>query len=152
MSPLANVISLFGEHFRQYADDVQLYNAFGQSTVASSSTDLYAFTTAIYEWLLCSCLAFNPDKSESAHFGTAGRIRSIHDVVSANVAISLLHSIESLAITLDENLKFDKHDVGAICKGSFCSHIQTLRHIRPFMPPDTAKMVACTMVSSRLQL
>ena len=121
------------------------------STLTTFSCTSSACSTARYEWLLHNCLTLNPDKSESALFRTASRNRSIHDVVLVNVtgtAISLLHSIKNRGLTLDENLKFNKH-VNAICKGCFF-YIRALSHIRPSMSANTVKMVVCAVVSYRL--
>ena len=51
-------------------------------------------------------------------------------------------------VIFDENLTFDSH-VSTICENCFC-HIQALRHIRPLMSAETAKMVACAIARSRL--
>ena len=128
-----------------------MYIAVDKATATSASTSIPACTTAIYEWLLHNCLALNPDKSESVLLGTATRIGPLRDVVSVNVAgtpITLSHSIKSLGLVIDENLKFDSH-VSAVCKSCFF-HIRALRHLRPMMSTNTATMVACAIVSSRL--
>ena len=129
---------------------LSLYIAVHKATATSASTTITAFTTAIYEWLLHNCLALNPDKSESALLGTATRIGPLCDVVSVNIAgtpITLSHSIKSLELVIDENLKFDSH-VSAVCRVAF-PH-SSLAHLHPMMSTNTATMVACAIVSSRL--
>ena len=143
VAPLGDVILRFGLLYHQYANDTHLY------ITRSSSTNLAACTTAIYEWLLHNCLALNSDKSESAIFGTVTRTKSPRNVVSINVAgmpISLSHCVKSLGVIFDKNLKFDAH-VSAAYKGRFF-HIRTLHHLSMFT--ETAKMIACAIVSSRL--
>ena len=101
--------------------------------------------------MIHNCLALNPDKSESALLDTATRIGSLRDVGSVNVAgtlITLSHSIKSLGLVIDENLKFDSH-VSAVCKSYFV-HMRALRHLRPMISTNMATMVACAIVSSRL--
>ena len=101
--------------------------------------------------MLYNCLALNPDKSESVLLGTATRIGPLRDVVSVNVAgkpITLSHSIKSFGFVIDENLKFDSH-VSKVCKSCFF-HMRSLRHLRSMMSTKTVTMVACTIVSSRL--
>ena len=53
-----------------------------------------------------------------------------------------------LGVTLDKNLSMNNH-VNAVCK-SIHYHIRALRHIRSSISEDMAKMVACALVSSRL--
>ena len=62
--------------------------------------------------------------------------------------ITLSHSIKSLGFVIDENLKFNSH-VSAVCKSCYF-HIRVLRHLRPMMSTKRATMVACAIVSSRL--
>ena len=67
-------------------------------------------------------------------------------VAGAPIAIS--KHIKSLGVTLDGKLSFDKH-VDNVCRGCYF-HIRALRHVRSAMSRDTANMVACAIVSSRL--
>ena len=83
--------------------------------------------------------------------GTVARTKSFRDVVSVNVAdrsVSLSHCVESLGLIFDENLTSDSH-VSAVYKNCFF-HILALSVICLSMSAETAKMVACTIVSSRL--
>ena len=153
MAPLGDDISRFSILDHQYADDTQLYIAVDHETVRSASTNLTACITAVYEWLLHNCLSLNPDKSKSAPFGTVARIKSLQDIVSVNVAgtpISLPHCVKilGLGVMFNENLNFNAQ-VSAVCKNCFLN-IRALRHIRLSMSAETAKMVACAIVSSRL--
>ena len=45
-------------------------------------------------------------------------------------------------------MTFNRH-VGNVCK-AYYNHILALRHSRASMPEETAKMLACTIVDSRL--
>ena len=131
--------------YHQYADDIQLFIAVDHETVGSASANLAACTTAAYEWLFHNCLALNPDRSKSALFDTVARTKSLRNVVSVNVAgTPMSHCVKSLGEIFDKNLKC----VSAVCKGCFF-HIRALRYIRPSMSIETAKMVACAIVSCR---
>ena len=56
--------------------------------------------------------------------------------------------MKSLGVTFDSHLSFDKH-INSICRACYF-HIRGLRHVRPAMSTDTTKIVACAIVSSRL--
>ena len=57
-------------------------------------------------------------------------------------------AVKSLGVILDPQLTLDRH-VAAVSKACYF-HIRALRHIRKSLPDDVAKMVACSIVSSRL--
>ena len=56
--------------------------------------------------------------------------------------------LKSLGVTLDQNLSFDQH-VSNIVKASNYN-IRALRHIRPMLDKTVANIVACSIVSTRL--
>ena len=49
-------------------------------------TDISECTSDIYDWLLHNCLALNPDKSESAVFGTSSKMIAVSKLLSPTVA------------------------------------------------------------------
>ena len=53
-----------------------------------ASTDLPECTSDIYDWLLHNCLALNPDKSESAVFGTSSKMIAVS---KSSLRLSLGH-------------------------------------------------------------
>ena len=67
---------------------------------------------------------------------------------SKRTPITLTDHIESLGVTFDTRLSFDKY-VGEVCKGCYY-HIHGLHHVRAAMSVDTANMVACAIISARL--
>ena len=121
------------------------------NNASHASTDLSVCTSDIYDWLLCNCLALNPDKSGSAVFGTSSKMIAISKLLSPTVAgapIAISNNINSLGVTLDGKLSFDKH-VDNVCRGCYF-RIRALRYVRSAMSWETANMVACAIVSSRL--
>jgi len=60
----------------------------------------------------------------------------------------LAKHIKILGVKLDKNLSMDDH-INSVSR-SVRYHIRALRHIRSSMFEDMAKMVACTLVDSRL--
>ena len=57
-------------------------------------------------------------------------------------------TIKSLGVTLDRHLTFDQH-VANVCKACYF-HIRALRHVCQSLPDDVARIVACSIVGSRL--
>ena len=62
--------------------------------------------------------------------------------------VTLSPSIKSLGVILDSHLTFDDH-VAAVSKACFFN-IRAFPHIRAFLPDDVAKMMACSILRSRL--
>ena len=69
-------------------------------------------------------------------------------VNGAGVLVKQSDKIKLLGSTLDNKLTLTGH-VNAVCKETFF-HIRALRHIRRVLTEDTAKIVVCALVGSRL--
>ena len=122
-----------------------------KDSLSKATLDLARYTDAVYEWLLHNYLALNSDKTEVAIFGTAqivGKLKQSASVVVASVQIALTGHVKSLGVTFNSHLSFDKH-MNNICRTCYF-HIHGLRHVRSGMSSDTAKIVTCAIVSSRL--
>ena len=97
-------------------------------------------------------LALNPDKTEAILLGTRQQTQSSgQQIKHANVAgteIKLSKNLKTLGVILDENLSFATHvqSVSRACH----YHIRALKHIRPLLTSDSAVVVACGIVGSRL--
>ena len=63
-------------------------------------------------------------------------------------SLALSGSIKILGVVLDKNLNFDSY-ISHVSISCFY-HIRALCHIRPAITDDVAKMVACSLVGSRL--
>ena len=57
-------------------------------------------------------------------------------------------TVKLLGVTLDSALSMDRHVTEVVRSCSY--HIRALRHIRPLLTPDVAKMLAHSIVTSRL--
>jgi len=96
-------------------------------------------------------MALNPDKSEAILVGTRQQAHSYPNLASVNVAgseIPLADHVKILGVTLDPHLCVDNH-VNSVSKSAYY-HIRALRHIRSSISEDMAKMVAFSLVGSRL--
>jgi Reverse transcriptase (RNA-dependent DNA polymerase) len=151
-APLASLIQSFGIRYHQYADDTQLYIAISKENVSVRLDTLERCTAAVvHEWLLLNGLAFNPAKSNFVQFSPARCRSRVSDVAAVNVSSVPIHptsTIKSLGVTLDCHLSFDQQ-VNNVCKNCYY-HIRALRHVRDSLPDDIARMVACSIVTSRL--
>jgi len=150
-SPVAGISSFHGIQQQQYADDTQLFIALSPSSISSDLTKLTNCLASLHSWFCHNGLALNPDKSDSIILGTQQRSRSYRDVTSIDVAgtvVPVTDCVKLLDVTLDSQLTMDKH-VSAISRSCFY-HIRAIRHIRPSLTDDMAKLVACSLVGSRL--
>ena len=102
-------------------------------------------------WFYHNGLALNPEKSEAILLGTHPRNKSLENITQVDVngsPIPISDSIKLLGVTIDSSLAFNKH-VSLICQ-SCQYHIRALRHIRPILDANTARLVGHALVSSRL--
>jgi len=62
--------------------------------------------------------------------------------------VQFADAVKLLGVTLDSSLSFDKHvsDISRNC----CYHIRALRHIRPLLTLDAAKLIAVSLVGARI--
>ena len=150
-SPLSSICSSHGISQQQYADATQLFIALAPSSISVEISKLTLCLTSLHSWFSHNGLALNADKSESILLGTRQRSHSYRDVTSVNVAdaiVPLTDHVKLLGVTLDSHLTFDKH-VNVLTKTCFY-HIRAFRHIHPTITEDMAKLVACSLVGSRL--
>ena len=88
-------------------------------------------------------LALNPDMSDVAMLG---KLKQSALVAVAGVQIALTDPVNSLGVTFDSHLAFDKY-VNNICCACYF-HFHGLRHVCSAMSVDTEKTVVCAVYSS----
>ena len=66
----------------------------------------------------------------------------------SDAAIQPSPTIKTLGVTLDRLLTFDQH-VANVCKACYF-HIRALPHVHQSLPDDVARIVACSIVNTRL--
>ena len=96
-------------------------------------------------------LLLNPNKSEAIVIGTKPQLNTQKASDTINVSgaqLSIQNDIKILGFTIDQELSLKQH-VSAVVQA--CNyHIWALRHIRNCLPLDLAKIIACSIVGSRL--
>ena len=151
VSPVASVISSFGVHFHQYADDTQLYTAMKSGSDGESIRKLEECSQAVRDWFLENGMLLNPDKPEILLSGTQAQTQKFAQgsglaVAGSNIKFAV--KLKNLGITLDQSLSLDDHVSNVVKASNF--HIRALRHIRPTLNRDVANTVACSIVNTRL--
>lgn len=151
VSPIASVISSFGVHFHQYADDTQLYTAVKSGSDSESIRRLEECSQAVRDWFLENGMLLNPDKSEVLLAGTRVQTQKFSQGSGLAVAgsdIKFSVKLKSLGVTLDQSLSLDDHVRNVVKASNF--HIRALRHIRSTLNREVANTVACSIVNTRL--
>lgn len=150
ISPVGRLIAGHGIGFHKYADDTQLYISL-QQPISLGLDSLAQCTTDLQHWYWSNDLLLNPDKSEVAFFGTRQRMQRVNLPTSVTVAgssVAVCNTLKTLGVKLDRTLTFDSH-VNDIVRG--CNyHLQALRHLRRLLTRDTANMITCSIVGSRI--
>jgi hypothetical protein len=150
VSPISRIFAKFGVCYHQYADDIQLY----LGVKPSMSPDLKAITQCIdsvIHWFLLNGLLLNPNKTEAIAFGTRTQLAKLdksHVIPVGDANIPCHDSVKILGVVLDSTLSMDSQ-VNAVVKS--CNyHIRALRHVRKRLNIESAKTIACGLVTSRL--
>ena len=151
VSPISDVISSYGVHFHQYADDTQLYTAVKSKEDSCSLQNLELCTCAVRDWFALNGMLLNPEKSEVllvARKAIADKFSNGSGVAVAGSNLTFSVKLKSLGVTLDQTLSFDQHVRDVVKASNF--HMKALRHIRPVLSRPVANMIACSIVTTRL--
>jgi len=105
----------------------------------------------VARWFLENELLLNPAKTEAVLFGTKtqrDKIPSASGIDITGTVVLFRDSVKLLGVTLDSVLTMDRHVTEVIRSCSY--HTRALRHVRPLLTLDVAKMINHNIVSSRL--
>ena len=149
ISPLQRLVVPTGISHVLYADDVTLYVNL-DSGVDQMLARLNDCATSIAHWLMFNDLLLNPSKSEALVAGTHHQVKTCTslNVVIAGVPVPQSSSIKLLGVTIDSSLSFDAH-VSEVCRTA-AYHLKAFRHIRKSLDKNTANILACSYIASRL--
>jgi len=147
---VAIVVAAHSLRYHQYADDTQLYMAVRPGDDESFGP-VSMCVEDVARWFLENGLLLNPTKTEAVLFGTKvqrDKITTASGIDVAGTVVPFRDTIKLLGVTLDSALTMDRHVTQVIRSCSY--HTRALRHMRPPMTLDAAKMVGHSIVSSRL--
>jgi len=143
--PLSTLISSLSLHHHLYADDTQLFLSFHPSDFQASITHLQNSLTQITSWMTSNLLFLNSSKTE---FLLIGLRRQLAKIRNLSISIDTTQSAGNLGFIFDEHLSFSDQ-ISALSKSWF-HHIRALRYIRPYLDLHTAKLIATSIVHSKL--
>ncbi len=138
-----------GHHL--YADDTQLYISFKPGNASTALNSLHTTISQISEWMAANFLSLNPTKTEFLLIGLPDQLSKLRNpnlLLPDNTAIAPVHSARNLGIIFDSNLSFDSQ-ISSVSRACYF-HIRDLRRIRRTLDSDTARIVATSLVQSKL--
>ena len=150
-TPLSSLISgrAIPHHF--YADDSQLYISFSSGNSAAALNGLQSCLASVQSWRSTNKLKLNPDKIEFLLIGNErqrSKYLSMFPIELLGVQTYPAKSAHNLGVIFDKNFNLHSH-ISAICS-SCIYHIRDLWCIHRQLDPESAKLLANTLVSSRL--
>jgi len=151
VSPISRLLTSFGLLHHSYADDTTLILSVDSSATLIPLLD--RCTSALCNWFLFNGLQLNPKKSVVLLVGTREKRKVLNlslgsRLTIAETPIDLSPTAKILGLTIDSALSFDSH-ISEVCR-SANYHPRSLAHIRRFLSVSSANLVACSIVSSRL--
>ena len=141
--------SQVGHHL--YADDTQLFISFRPDAVSAALGNLQATISAISGWMTSNFLSLNPSKTEFLIIGLPNKVSKLQNqtlLLPDNTTISPVHSAKNLGIVFDSSLSFDSQ-ISSLSRACYF-HIRDLRRIRRTLDSETARVVATSLVQSKL--
>ena len=145
------MIEKAGLQHHKYADDTQMYISFVTHEKQQSILVTERAVAAVRQWFILNGLQLNPDKTEAMFLGTLYNMSSASDCKTLHLSgsdVNLSDHIKSLDVLIDNRLSFEKQ-ISGICRASYCN-IRALRKICFALDMETAKTVACSIVSTRM--
>jgi hypothetical protein len=146
IAPIESLIANFSIDHIAYADDLTLYVKLQSHSLLNLSNCL----SCVKDWFVHNDLLLNPDKSQCLIVGTRNQVSvSCAPLVQiSGEPVQSSDSLKLLGVTFDTHLSFEKH-ITDICKASFF-HIRALQHIRRYLDLQTTKIIAASLIASKL--
>ena len=128
-----------------------MYLGISLQWVSASIEKLKLCLNYIKAWMTNAKLKLNPSKTELLLISTKQQRKHFLTFFPTSILdhdTSPASSARNIGVTFDNEIKFD-HQFRQICKSCFY-HIRHLRRIRRHLSMDTAKMIANSLTTSRL--
>jgi len=142
------IVAANGLCYHQYANDTQLY----MSVWPCSATDPFRILSPcidnVCRWFLEKRRLLKPSKTEAVLSGTRiqrNKVPPLYGIDIAGTLVPLCDTVKLLGVMLDSALSMDRHVTEVVRNSNY-----HMRHIRPLLTPNVAKMLAHSIVTSRL--
>jgi hypothetical protein len=148
--PLGYLISQHGVSYKIFADDVQLFVSFDQSTCIETIGKLERCVEDVRIWLLNNRLCLNTTKSDFILCGSKRQLDKFNDITLKVGECQLVRKpfVRNLGVELDETLSFERH-VNMVCKNAFY-YLRTIANIRRNITTHHASILVHALVLSRI--
>ena len=131
---------------RLFADDCILYRAIH---TPNDSSKLQDDLHSLVQWEKIWLMKFNPTKCYAMTISLATKYRITHDYVLHDTPLPAVDQLKYLGITLQNNLKWDKHVSAIISKAS--RTLGFLRRNFKMAPPRIRELAYCTMIRPQVE-
>jgi len=137
VTPVGRLIASYGVHYHEYADDTQLFTKMSVPATAAIGL-LQDCVKALQYWFWNNGLLLN------------GRLRQsmLSQIIAEGYTINVPDTLCLLGVMLDNTLSFDQQANNIVKNCNY--HLQALRHIRASVTDEVAKMMACSIIGSRI--
>ena len=150
-TPLTSMIFEHAIPHHLYADDSQLYVSFASWDSAAALNGLQSYLASVQSWMSTNKMKLNPYKTEFLLIGNErqrSKYLSMFPIELLSVKTNPAKSARDLSVVFDNDFTFHSH-ISVVCNSCFY-HMWDLRRIRHHLDPDSAKLLATALVSSRL--
>ena len=149
-SPMSNLFNESSVSYHFYADDTQLYISFNASDSATNLPIISTLLDSVHAWLTSNRLTVNPSKTEYLLIGTRQQRSKVTSSSISFQSNNILPSAScrNLGVIFDSELSLKKH-ISTVCQTSYFQ-LRQLRQIRSVLDIKSAKLLANSLVSSRL--
>ena len=149
-SDVISHIAACGVSMHAYADDLQVYGYTDATQSARLLTQMADCIARVEVWMTRNRLRLNSSKTELIWLGSPRRLRQCTPdaMIVSGASIKPSQAVRDLGVIVDGDLSLTA-DVSHITSVCFF-HLCELRLIRRSMTVDTAHVLVCTLVHSRL--
>ena len=148
--PLTLIFNKHKVEYHSYADDTQVY-LHCDNNVASLRHAVHQLENCIFDicdWMRCTALKLNEDKTEFVIFSTKNNLRDNQCLVVGKDQIEASEHIKILRVTFDNRMTLLKH-ITNICR-SVNIHIKKINSIRRYLSNTAVRTLIQSIVITHL--